>query len=210
MNSGGLIAPCLLLYIAFYISFTCISFQLVETSSRLGAMGTREHGCKPSVMGYVCAWGAFLHPQLGLVPLNRPARGKAEPAPCLRTHFETFLKGHGCWRCRKCTWKPVAYICPLLFSCPRPDLQPAKVKERIFTACGGFHILRRWCDAGKLLHALGVCILEKSSTAHFSGAAVQGHGNQCWGRKHGYNYAAKLKATTEMGTFQWNAGSMRL
>lgn len=45
MNSSGFIELFLLLYAAFYISFTCITLQLVEVSAWLGTLGTKESLC---------------------------------------------------------------------------------------------------------------------------------------------------------------------
>lgn len=66
---------------------------------------------------------------------------------------------------------------------------------------GGFCILGKRCDVEKCSHALGLCFSDRSLTAHFSAAVVQGRGHWPWGRKDEYNYAAKLKAATEMGIF---------
>jgi len=74
---------------------------------------------------------------------------------------------------KTCCWY---FSLPLFsFACPRPDLQPARVNERVFTACSGFCILRRQCDADKCSHALFVCFSTERLTAHFSRALVQGH-----------------------------------
>lgn len=117
-----------------------------------------------------------------------PRMGQSWACASSKDLFRGIFEGTWILEVRKMHMKTCCWYSSLAlfsFACPRPDLQPAEVNKRVSTTCGGFCMLRRQCDAEKCLCALGVCFLERSWTAHFSRAAVQGHGHWHWGRKDG-------------------------